>query len=94
MIKAGCPWLLTFELKRSQQEDLLNVGLQNEFFRLLELGAFESVGMAPVCASFSRAVAPAVRTASKPRGLPGLTVTMRRKVLDGNHMVALFQSTV
>ena len=60
MVKAGCPWVLSFELKRFCDEDLLNEELQQKLFKLLGLEAFESVGMAPVCASFSRAVTPPV----------------------------------
>ena len=84
MAKTHCPWVLTFELKRPETEDLLSKELQDKLFLLLELGAFESVGMAPVCASFSRAVTPPVRSAEKPRGLPGLTFNMRVKVGQGN----------
>ena len=83
MAKTNCPWVLTFELKRSETEDLLSKELQDKLFLLLELGTFESVGMAPVCAS-SRAVTPPVRSAEKPRGLPGLTFNMRVKVGQGN----------
>lgn len=84
MARTNCPWVLTFELKRSGSEDLLRKELQDKLFLLLELGAFESVGMAPVCASFSRAVTPPVRSAAMPRGLPDLSFNMRVKVGQGN----------
>jgi hypothetical protein len=84
MIRAGAPWVLTFDIKRSQSENLLDPALQELLLKLLELGAFKSVGMAPICASFSRAVTPAVRSRRWPRGLHGITATMRQKVREGN----------
>lgn len=84
LIAAGAPWVLTFEWKRSSNENLLLPELRDKLLRLIELGAFGSVSMAPVCASFSRAITPAVRSRAKPRGLSGLTANMRRKVKDGN----------
>ena len=84
LCEAGAPWVLTFEWKRSSSEDLLDDGLRAKLVRLVELGAFGTVSMAPVCASFSRAITPAVRSISKPRGLSGLTANMRAKVKAGN----------
>ena len=84
LVAAGAPWVLTFEWKRSSNENLLLPDLRDKLVRLIELGAFGSVSMAPVCASFSRAITPAVRSRAKPRGLSGLTANMRRKVKDGN----------
>ena len=81
---SGAPWVLTFEWKRSASEDLLDKDLRAKLVRLIELGAFKSVSMAPVCASFSRAITPAVRSVAKPRGLSGLTLNMRVKVQQGN----------
>ena len=84
LVRLGCPWVLTFELKHSPKEDLTDEGLQNSIMELLELGAFEGAGMAPVCCSFSRAVTPAVRSRRFPRGLPSMSRNMREKVRVGN----------
>ena len=84
LILAGSPWVLTFEWKRSATENLLDDSLRQRLVRLIELGAFGSISMAPICASFSRAITPAVRSVSRPRGLSGLTANMRRKVKEGN----------
>ena len=43
-----------------------------------------SVGMAPICASFSKAVTPPVRSRQFPRGKPGLSKAMLKKVRAGN----------
>ena len=45
-----------------------------------------SVTAGPVCASFSRAVRPPVRSAAQPRGFDCLTAKMTRKVAEGNAM--------
>ena len=85
MIRKGAPWVLSFEILRSQKEDLLDPGLQDLIKFLLEEDVFGSVMMAPVCSSYSVAVTPPVRSRRFPRGLPGLRLTMRKKVKTGNH---------
>ena len=67
-------------------EDLLSLELQAKLKKLLESGAFSSVGMAPICASFSKAVTPPVRNKQFPRGKPGLSKAMRKKVSEGNRL--------
>jgi len=84
MVAQGAPWVLTFDWCRSVDEDLLDEGLREKLRVLLRGGAFLSLGMAPICASFSRAVTPPVRSCRYPRGRPGLSPAMRRKVADGN----------
>ena len=84
MARIGFQWILTFELLRSVTEDLLQEELQQTLCELIQLGAFLTVGMAPVCVSFSRAVTPAVRSAALPFGLPGLSWNMQKKVKVGN----------
>lgn len=79
-------WVLTFDIKHSQSEDLLQPTVQENIQFLLEHGAFLSVGAAPVCASFSRAVRPAVRDRNHPRGFTKLTENMAYKVRIGNLM--------
>ena len=84
MVRNGAPWVLTFEWKRSASEDLLKDEVRRKIVRLIELKAFETVGMAPICASFSPAVTPPVRTVRFPRGKPGLSTAMRKKIKEGN----------
>ena len=88
MVRFGCPWCLTFDIKRSDSEDLLNEELQQELLDLCRCGAFLSIGMAPICASFSRAITPAVRSRRWPKGIPGCSDNMIRKVLQGNRHAA------
>lgn len=84
MIANGAPWVLTYEWKRSAKENLLDPVLQNFILQMVSLGCFLAISMAPICASFSMAVTPAVRTSRYPRGRPGLSAAMRVKVKQGN----------
>ena len=84
MLKAGAPWILSFEIKRSCTEDLLDVSLQKDLLRLIELRVFGTVFCAPICSSFSVAITPPVRSRRHPRGIPGLRRSMRVKVRQGN----------
>lgn len=84
MIRCGAPWVLSFEIKRSHSEDLLNRDLQSKILRLIHLKVFGSAFAAPICSSFSVAVTPPVRSRRYPRGIPGLRPTMRHKVSCGN----------
>ena len=52
LIAGGCPWVLSFEILRDRDEDLLNPGLQRTLLRLISLRAFALVGSAIVCRSF------------------------------------------
>ena len=84
MIANGAPWVLTYEWKRSAKENLLDPSLQNFILQMVLLECFLAISMAPICASFSMAVTPAVRTLKYPRGRPGLSAAMRVKVKQGN----------
>ena len=84
MADNGAPWVLTFDWCRSTKEDLLNEELRDKLRLLLRLGAFATLGMAPICASFSSAVTPPVRSNRYLRGLPNLSFNMKRKVSEGN----------
>ena len=84
LLRHGAPWVLCYEWKRSSKEDLLNKENQSLIRKLLLGGAFGSLSMAPICASFSMAVTPPVRTLRHPAGKPGLSRIMRRKVKEGN----------
>jgi hypothetical protein len=51
---------------------------------MMRLHCLLSFGAAPVCSSFSVAVAPPVRNQQYPRGIPGARQSMREKVRDCN----------
>jgi hypothetical protein len=84
LVKNGCPWVLSFEWKRSASENLLDPGLQNTLLELIAMKVFKLVGSAMICSSFTRAITPPVRSARFPRGFPSLRGAMRIKVRDGN----------
>lgn len=83
-IRHGAPWVLCFDWKYGNDQDLLCKDLQDELLQLLEDGLFASIGMAPICASFSRAITPCVRSRRWPRGIPSLQGLMLVKVIAGN----------
>ena len=84
MLRDGAPWVLCFEWNRSSREDLLDESNRRLILELLNGGAFGAVSMAPICASFSAAVTPPVRSSQFPRGRPGLSSRMRIKIREGN----------
>ena len=84
LVRYGCPWVVTFEWNRSSSEDLLDEELRGKIIRLVQLKAVLLVGSAIICCSFSIAVTPPCRTTRYPRGRPGLSASMRRKVAQGN----------
>ena len=84
VVKNGAPWCLSFEWKRSAAENLLLDEIRAKIRSLIRLRAVRAWGAAPICASFSVAVTPPVRSARWPRGLPNLSENMRRRVREGN----------
>ena len=86
LVRGGCPWVLSFEINRSEREDLLLPENQERIVKLIELRAARLVGSAMVCKSFSRAVTPAVRNHQYPRGVPWMSANMKEKVKQGNDM--------
>ena len=81
-------WVLTFDFCHGEDQDLLDETLQQRLFALISANAFWCIGAAPECASFSRAVNPAVRDREHPEGLTGLTANMAIKVERGNRHAA------
>ena len=79
-----CPFVVTYEWKRSSEENLLIRDLQLFILGLVKARAFRVVGAAIICVSFSRAVTPAVRSSRFPRGLPFMRQTMKQRVKEGN----------
>ena len=85
LAKKSQRWVLTFELRRDAEEDLLQLRLQRRLLRLLAEGAFLGAQGGPVCTSMSRAVRPPVRSRTFPAGLPDCRPTMQAAVKAGNH---------
>ncbi len=83
-IRFGAAWVLTVDIEDGAQCDLLKKEVRYHIEKLLSFGVFEHVSAAPICASFSRAITPSVRSALHPRGVPSLRTTMRDKVAAGN----------
>ena len=79
-------WVLTYDILHSPTEDLLDESVQRHITEMVEAGCFLSLTAGPVCASFSRAVRPPVRSAQLPEGLAGITENMKLKVAVGNAM--------
>lgn len=79
-------WVLTFDILHAETEDLLCPKTQLLLEEMVDEGLFLSVTAGPVCASFSRAVRPPVRSRECPTGFQNLTPNMRRKVDIGNSM--------
>ena len=77
-------WVLCYDLKHSPREDLLDQKVQAEIGELILADVFLSLTAGPVCASFSRAVWPVVRTSQEPLGVKHMTDAMREKVRQGN----------
>lgn len=77
-------WVLTFDFDRGEEQNLLNPELRQKILAMMRADCFAGVGAAPECASFSRAVTPAVRTALQPEGIDHMTKNMQVKVAVGN----------
>ncbi|CAE7946657.1 unnamed protein product, partial [Symbiodinium sp. KB8] len=88
LVRHGCPWVLTFDCLRGASQDLSASALQRELLELLRSGAFLCLGGSPPCASFSRALAPPVRSAAVPAGVPHLPPGVFAKVVRDNRWSA------
>eukprot|EP00438_Fugacium_kawagutii_P016438 Skav226419 [mRNA] locus=scaffold4012:34984:39191:- [translate_table: standard] len=84
MVQLGAPWVLTVDIEHGAEENLLDVGLQQKLLQLIRGKVFATVGAAPICSSFSRAITPPCRTKQRPRGIPGVSSAMASKIRDGN----------
>ena len=89
----GC-WVLTFDYTHGDDQNLLDPDIQKRVFDLVAAGAFWCFGAAPECASFSRAITPAVRTRAQPAGIQGLSANMQLKVARGNQHASFILSTL
>lgn len=86
LIRGGAPWVFSFELKRFAAEDLLDKKNQDLVITLIVRGAVRVCGSALVCASFSMAVTPPIRSPTYPRGVPWASAAARERLKDGNEM--------
>ncbi|CAE7600178.1 unnamed protein product, partial [Symbiodinium necroappetens] len=84
LLRAGAPWVLTFDPQRDPREDLAQSALRQQLQLLMLAGAFLVVGGSPPGSTFSRAVRPPVRSRSRPLGLCDISPRLRAKVLADN----------
>eukprot|EP00438_Fugacium_kawagutii_P035056 Skav236663 [mRNA] locus=scaffold338:109507:114366:- [translate_table: standard] len=87
-------WVLTVDYSHGPHQDLLDSSMQRRILDCIRAGAFLGVGAAPECASFSRAVTPAVRSALEPWGKKNLSANMVMKVDRGNQHAAFVLQVV
>eukprot|EP00435_Cladocopium_sp_Y103_P065292 s216_g27.t1 len=88
MVKTAKTWCLTFDIEHSVSEDLSKKPLQQTLVRLTRLGLFAAMGAGPVCASFSTAITPPVRSLEHPEGVPWCSEVQRAKNELGNTFLA------
>ncbi len=79
-------WSLCFDIEHSEDEDLTDPALIQKLKDCIAAGCFEIGGGGPVCASFSTAVTPPVRSSAFPYGKPQVSARMREKLELGNKM--------
>ena len=78
-------WVISFDIIYDPSEDLHDPLVRQKIEQLLKSGAILGWGAAPVCASFSTAVTPAIRTLEEPYGKQdGVSATVKEKLKMGN----------
>ena len=82
--KLGATWILTVDILDGPQCDLLDGATRSRIEKLLKVGACLCFSAAPICASFSTATTPAVRSPLEPRGIQPIRPGMVKKIADGN----------
>ena len=82
--KLGATWILTVDILDGPQCDLLDGATRIRIEKLLKVGACLCFSAAPICASFSTAITPAVRSPLEPRGIQPIRPGMVKKIADGN----------
>ena len=88
MVRSSQTWALTFDIEHSVSEDLSKTPLQQTLVELVRLGLFAAMGAGPVCASFSTAITPPVRSTEYPQGVPWCTEKQQLKNEMGNNFLA------
>ena len=87
-----CTWSLCFDLADGPDQDLDDPALRKRLEDLIKLGCFIGMGGGPVCASFSFAVRPPVRSREEPYGKASASLKMQEKTRRGNDMAIWFFS--
>lgn len=82
--RLGAPWILCVDILDGPQCDLLQSETRCKIETILKGGGCLHLSAAPICASFSRAITPYVRSRQYPRGLPTVSGEMLKKIRDGN----------
>ena len=86
-LRRGAPWALCYELRDDPaNQDLQLPGVRALIEALITEGSVSVLGAGPVCASFSQAITPPVRSRENPSGVPWMRPSMRAKVRLGNSM--------
>lgn len=83
-VQLGAAWVLTIDFEDGPHCNLLDKSLQQKLMVMLKGGVFNHFSAAPVCASFSRAITPAVRSHEYPLGVPHASPSMKLKLAEGN----------
>ena len=83
-VQLGAPWVLTVDFLDGPQCDLLDSTVRSRIWFLLKSGVFLHVSAAPICASFSTAITPPVRSVLEPKGILPIRETMIQKIFEGN----------
>ena len=81
-------WVLTYDISHDLSEDLLSFPVQRLILRMIRASCFRAMSAGPVCASFSTAVTPPVRTREFPAGVNWCSERQQQKNIDGNAMLA------
>lgn len=79
--RLGAPWVLTIDIEDGPQFDLLSPATRRKLERLIRGGCFLHVSCAPICASFSRAITPAVRSKAEPLGIKPIRQSLFEKIV-------------
>jgi len=77
-------WSLCVDLEHGPTEDLGDESLRRQLEKAIRAGCFSGLGGGPVCASFSAAITPPVRSRDHPYGRPDVSANMQAKIAEGN----------
>lgn len=83
-VKLGAKWVLVVDFLDGPHCDLLQNKVRKHVWALLRGGAVQHFSAAPICASFSTAITPPIRSPAEPKGITPLRPSMREKILEGN----------
>ena len=84
LVKLGVPWVLCFDWEHDESENLLEPAVQGNILDLIHLRSFQSIGLAPLCTSFSTAVTPPIRSPEYLEGVPWASANQQLSLDQGN----------